>query len=433
MGILPHQARRVLHAVPRARRGRAGQRRVHRPDRPGLCRQHRRHRRRGHPAGNQRRKIGRAQARVRRGGRDPCWQLVPNIRRRSGVAGDDLGNRDRARLDATRSIHRRRRDRRRSGADVDRPHSGHRESAEQGRCLDLRHRRVRGERGLRSGSVGLARRNRRRPGSAQPPRRSHRAGAPAWRIRRGADDPHGTSYARQRDSVRIADHVRGRRHRQRDNRRTRCLTGEFMRRDLFAEDHEAFRELAGDFVEKEVVPAYPEWEKGGRVPRDVFKKMGALGMLGMAVPEQYGGAGMPDYRYNVVLQEEAARALVTLSTVRTQLEVILPYFLHYANDEQRKRWFPGLADGTLLTAVAMTEPGTGSDLAGMRTAAVRDGDHWIVNGAKTFITGGMQADLVIVVARTSTDPDNRRKGLTLLVIEDGMDGFTPGRELEKMG
>ena len=206
-----------------------------------------------------------------------------------------------------------------------------------------------------------------------------------------------------------------------------------MRRDLFTEDHEAFRELARDFVEKEVVPHYPEWEKGGRMPRDVFKQMGALGMLGMAIPEEYGGAGMPDYRYNVVMQEEAARALVTLSTVRTQLEVILPYFLHYANAEQRERWFPGLAAGTLLTAIAMTEPGTGSDLAGMRTTAVRDGDDCIVNGAKTFITGGMQADLVIVVARTSTDPDNRRKGLTLLVVEDGMAGFTRGRELEKMG
>lgn len=210
-----------------------------------------------------------------------------------------------------------------------------------------------------------------------------------------------------------------------------------MQRNLFTEDHEAFRELARDFVEKEVVPAYPEWEKGGRMPRAVFEKMGSLGMLGMAIPEEYGGGGAPDYRYNVVLQEEAARALVTLSTVRTQLEVILPYFLHYANEEQRKRWFPGLADGTLLTAVAMTEPGTGSDLAGMRTTAVRgvdsEGPHWIVNGAKTFITGGMQADLVVVVARTSTDPDNRRKGLTLLVVEDGMPGFTRGRELEKMG
>jgi acyl-CoA dehydrogenase len=123
--------------------------------------------------------------------------------------------------------------------------------------------------------------------------------------------------------------------------------------------------------------------------------------------------------------------------VRTKLEVILQYFMHYANAEQRERWFPGLAAGTLLTAIAMTEPGTGSDLAGMRTSAVRDGSgenaDFIVNGAKTFITGGMQADLVIVVARTATDPDNRRKGLTLLVVEDGMDGFTRGRELEKMG
>jgi acyl-CoA dehydrogenase len=206
-----------------------------------------------------------------------------------------------------------------------------------------------------------------------------------------------------------------------------------MRRDLFTEDHEAFRELCRDFVEKEIVPDYPKWEKAGRMPREAFEKMGSLGMLGMAIPDEYGGAGILDYRYNVVMQEEAARALVTLSTVRTQLEVILPYFLHYANAEQRARWFPGLASGKLLTAIAMTEPGTGSDLAGMRTTAVRDGDDYIVNGAKTFITGGMQADLVIVVARTSTDPDNRRRGLTLLVVEDGMPGFTRGRELDKMG
>ena len=204
-----------------------------------------------------------------------------------------------------------------------------------------------------------------------------------------------------------------------------------MRRDLFTEDHEAFRELARDFVEKEVVPAYPDWEKGGRMPRDVFKKMGALGMLGMAIPEEYGGAGMPDYRYNVVLQEEAARALVTLSTVRTQLEVILPYFLNYANEVQRKRWFPGLADGTLLTAVAMTEPGTGSDLAGMRTTAVRDGDHWIVNGAKTFITGGIQADLVIVVARTT--PEGGSRGMSLILVETDRPGFRRGRNLKKLG
>ena len=206
-----------------------------------------------------------------------------------------------------------------------------------------------------------------------------------------------------------------------------------MRRDLFTQDHESFRALARDFVEKHVVPEYPNWEKAGRMPREVFEHLGSLGMLGMAIPEEYGGAGVEDYRYNVVLQEEAARALVTLSTVRTQLEVILPYFLHYTNDEQRARWFPGMAAGKLLTAIAMTEPGTGSDLAGMRTTAVRDGEDYILNGAKTFITGGIQADLVIVVARTSTDPDNRRRGLTLLVVEGGMPGFERGRELDKMG
>ncbi|MFE4757101.1 acyl-CoA dehydrogenase family protein [Streptomyces mirabilis] len=132
-------------------------------------------------------------------------------------------------------------------------------------------------------------------------------------------------------------------------------------------------------------------------------------------------------------QEEEARALVTLGTVRTQLDVVLPYFLAYADEDQRERWFPGLAAGRFLTAVAMTEPGTGSDLAGIRTTAVRDGDTYVLNGAKTFITGGLLADLVIVVARTSTDPDDRRAGLTLLVVEDGMPGFTRGRVLDKMG
>lgn len=206
-----------------------------------------------------------------------------------------------------------------------------------------------------------------------------------------------------------------------------------MRRDLFTPDHEAFRELARDFVAKEIVPHFTDWEKAGQLPREVFRRLGSLGLLGVAIPEQYGGGGVVDYRYNVVLQEEAARALVTLGTVRTQLDVILPYFLAYANEEQRERWFPGLAAGELLSAIAMTEPGTGSDLAGIRTTAIRDGDHYVLNGAKTFITGGLLADLVIVVARTTTDPEDRRAGLTLLVVEDRMPGFTRGRTLEKIG
>jgi acyl-CoA dehydrogenase len=206
-----------------------------------------------------------------------------------------------------------------------------------------------------------------------------------------------------------------------------------MRRNIFTDDHEAFRAVVREFVADEVVPHYAEWEKAGQFPREVFAKLGDLGVMGMAIPEEYGGAGINDYRYNVVLQEEASRALVTLGTVRTQLDVILPYFLHYANEEQRRRWFPGLAAGRLLTAIAMTEPGTGSDLAGIRTTAVRDGDVYVLNGAKTFITGGLLADLVIVVARTSTDPTDRRRGLTLLVVEAGMPGFTRGRVLPKIG
>ncbi|MER6082711.1 acyl-CoA dehydrogenase family protein [Streptomyces sp. NPDC001833] len=206
-----------------------------------------------------------------------------------------------------------------------------------------------------------------------------------------------------------------------------------MRREIYTPDHEEFRKLVREFVAKEVVPNHASWERAGRLPREIFEQLGSLGVLGIAIPEEYGGAGLGDYRYNVVLQEEAARALVTLGTVRTQLDVILPYFLAYADSAQRRRWFPGLAAGTLLTAVAMTEPGTGSDLAGIRTTAVRDGDGYVLNGAKTFITGGLLADLVIVVARTSSDPADRRAGLTLLVVEDGMPGFTRGRVLDKMG
>ncbi|PYE16357.1 acyl-CoA dehydrogenase [Williamsia limnetica] len=206
-----------------------------------------------------------------------------------------------------------------------------------------------------------------------------------------------------------------------------------MRRDVFTADHEAFRKLARDFIEKRIVPEYAAWEKAGQMPREIFAQLGELGLLGIAIPEEFGGAGLRDYRYNVILQEEAARALVTLATVRTQLDVILPYFLEYADTEQRKRWFPGLADGTLLSAIAMTEPGTGSDLAGVSTTAVRTGDDYVLNGAKTFITGGLLADLVIVVARTSTDPENRRAGLSLLVVENGMAGFERGRVLDKMG
>jgi acyl-CoA dehydrogenase len=206
-----------------------------------------------------------------------------------------------------------------------------------------------------------------------------------------------------------------------------------VRRDVFTDDHEAFRAVVRDYIERSVVPSYADWERDGQMPRDVFADMGKLGVTGMAIPVEHGGAGIDDYRYNAVLQEEAARATVTLGTLRTQLDVILPYFLAYCDEQQGRRWFPGMAAGTLLTAIAMTEPDAGSDLAGMRTTAVLDGDHYVLNGAKTFITGGFLADLVIVVVRTSTDPGNRRAGLTLLVVEDGMAGFVKGRKLDKLG
>ncbi|MFJ9374935.1 acyl-CoA dehydrogenase family protein [Streptomyces sp. NPDC101455] len=206
-----------------------------------------------------------------------------------------------------------------------------------------------------------------------------------------------------------------------------------MRRTLFEETHEDFRLLVRDFLAREVVPSYEDWRRAGLVPRDLFTALGKLGIIGTAIPEEYGGGGQDDYRYNAVIQEECARALVTLGGLRTHLDIVVPYFTGLANAEQRARWLPGLASGELYTAIAMSEPATGSDLAGITTRAVRDGDHFVLNGAKTFITGGHHADLVIVVARTTVDPDNRRAGLSLLVVERGMPGFTVGRKLEKIG
>jgi acyl-CoA dehydrogenase len=206
-----------------------------------------------------------------------------------------------------------------------------------------------------------------------------------------------------------------------------------MRRTLFEQDHQDFRLLVRDFIAREVLPLYEDWRRAGLVPRDLFTSMGKLGILGTAIPEEYGGGGQDDYRFNVVIQEECARAGVTLGGLRTHLDVVVPYFTGLADAGQRARWLPGLASGDLYTAIAMSEPGTGSDLAGITTRAVRDGDHWVLDGAKTFITGGHHADLVIVVARTAADPDDRRAGLSLLVVEKGMPGFTVGRKLEKVG
>jgi acyl-CoA dehydrogenase len=206
-----------------------------------------------------------------------------------------------------------------------------------------------------------------------------------------------------------------------------------MQRRLFSEDHEAFRHTIRRFVGREIVPFYSEWESDGHVPRDLAKSLGTLGVLGLTFPTEFGGSNEKGYAYNVVLDEELARASVGIGSLRCHLDVVLPYFRNLSTAQQRQRWFPGLVAGTMLTAIAMTEPGTGSDLSAIRTTAVRDGDHYVLNGSKTFITGGYLADAVVVVARTSHDPVDRRSGLTLLVVEVGMAGFVKSRKLDKLG
>jgi alkylation response protein AidB-like acyl-CoA dehydrogenase len=204
-----------------------------------------------------------------------------------------------------------------------------------------------------------------------------------------------------------------------------------MQRDIFDAEHDAFRDLARTFIAKEITPFHEQWERDGQVSRDVWLAAGRAGLLGTDVPEEYGGGGVPDFRYNAVLTEELTRAGASGVGFPLQNDVVAPYLLRLATDEQKQRWLPGFCSGEIITAIAMTEPGTGSDLQGIQTNARRDGDGWILNGAKTFITNGIMADLVIVVART--DPAAGSRGFTLLVVERGMPGFERGRRLQKVG
>jgi alkylation response protein AidB-like acyl-CoA dehydrogenase len=206
-----------------------------------------------------------------------------------------------------------------------------------------------------------------------------------------------------------------------------------MRRTHFTEEHDLFRESFHTFVEREIAPHDLEWNDAGIVSRDLFTKAGAAGFIGMAIPEEFGGSGVDDFRYNQVIGEELQYAGVAASGLGLTLhtDICLPYFLSLADDEQRARWLPGIASGELITAIAMTEPGIGSDLASMSTSAIRDGDHFVVNGAKTFITNGINADLVITAVKT--DPTQKHAGMSLLVVERGMAGFERGRNLDKVG
>ncbi len=206
-----------------------------------------------------------------------------------------------------------------------------------------------------------------------------------------------------------------------------------MRRRLYEADHEAFRESVRRFLDKEVVGHQEQWDREGIVPRRLFTTAGSAGFLGMAVPERYGGGGVDDFRFNAVLGEEVQRSGAAAAGLGLTLhnDICLPYFLDLATEEQRARWLPGIASGELITAIAMTEPGIGSDLASMKTTAIRDGEHYVVNGAKTFITNGINADLVVTAVKT--DPAERHKGMSLVVLERGMDGFERGRNLDKLG
>ncbi len=204
-----------------------------------------------------------------------------------------------------------------------------------------------------------------------------------------------------------------------------------MKRQLFAAEHEAFRKSVRTFLTKEVEPHYEQWEKDGVVSRDAWLAAGRQGLLGMAVPQEYGGGGNADFRYSAVLAEEFARAGVAGLALGLHNDIVGPYLTGLATEERKRRWLPGFCTGELITAIAMTEPGAGSDLQGIQAHAEDRGDHWVLNGSKTFISNGILADLVIVVARTT--PEGGAKGLSLLAVERGTDGFERGRNLDKIG
>jgi alkylation response protein AidB-like acyl-CoA dehydrogenase len=200
----------------------------------------------------------------------------------------------------------------------------------------------------------------------------------------------------------------------------------------YTPEHHQFRQLVSDFVRQAVVPAHENWEQAGCWDRSLFTEAGKLGLLGFPVPEQFGGPGVNDFRYHVIVVEELQRvgAAAEAVTFSLQNDIVLPYLTDLTTAEQKQRWLPGVVTGETVLGLAMTEPGAGSDLAGIRTTAVRDGDHYVVNGAKTFISNGQTGDLFVVAARTSPD---RHKGLSLLVVDADTPGFSRGRNLEKIG
>lgn len=204
-----------------------------------------------------------------------------------------------------------------------------------------------------------------------------------------------------------------------------------MNDKILNEEHKMFRKTVQDFFKKEAVPYAEKWEKAGVVDREIWTKAGAMGLLCMDMPEEYGGMGLKDFRYNAILQEEMIKLGVEGPGFTLQNDIMAPYFEKYFTQAQKDKWLPGIISGEIVTAIAMTEPDAGSDLAGMRTTAIRDGDHYILNGSKTYITNGILSDIVLVCAKTN--PEETHKGISILVVERGMEGFERGKNLEKIG
>jgi alkylation response protein AidB-like acyl-CoA dehydrogenase len=206
-----------------------------------------------------------------------------------------------------------------------------------------------------------------------------------------------------------------------------------VKRTLYESDHEAYRETVREFLSREVVPHQDDWDRDHWIDREVFARAAKAGIYALQIDEKYGGAGEPDYRYRMVVSEEIARinALSFGLTISLQDDLVLHYLLDLTTDEQKQRWLPGFAAGEVIGALAMTEPGAGSDLKGIRTTARKDGGRWILNGQKTFISSGIMADLVVVAARTNAEGGSG--AFSLFVVERDTPGFERGRQLEKIG
>src|SRR5690606_33940499 len=265
------------------------------------------------------------------------------------------------------------------------------------------------------------------------------AGRPGARARRRPGRRHGPGHPRRGAgrhgavAAPAAARKAGRRRAPQNEQEGNEQEDRTMKQNFYEPDHESFREVVAAFVEREVLPNLDRWDEQRLIDRETWLVAGRQGIIGLSAPEEFGGPASPDYRFRMVVLEELGKAFATslASSFSLQDDILIPYISAFGTDEQRRRWLPPMISGELIAAIAMTEPGTGSDLQGIRTSAVRVDGGWRVNGAKTFITSGIQCDLVVVVART--DPEGGPHGFTLLVVEKDMPGFTRGRKLDKVG